>query len=138
MITPFIRQKVLCIRTLSRLTPHTESSYGSLAIHIRNTNENEEHQASGSPRRHDYQRHTNQIRCYRATPKNDMILYASIIVGAALSYVGYKTYVGEPLTPKSHTEATAAYERLEKDRLERNNRRRSPGIQATVKKKPSK
>ena len=134
MITPFIRKKVLCIRTLSRLTPHTESSYGSLAINIRNTNENEERQASGSPRRHDCHQ-TNQVRRYRATPKNDMVLYASIIVGAALSYVGYKTYVGEPLTPKSHTEATAAYERLEKDRLERNNRRRNPGIQATVKKK---
>lgn len=63
-------------------------------------------------------------RAYHATPQTEF-LYPAILVVAAIGYVGYKTYVGEPLTPKSATDGKNEFEKLEKDRLERNRRKRS-------------
>jgi hypothetical protein len=63
--------------------------------------------------------HQNQRRYYHETARRE-ILYPAIIIVATLSYVGYKKYHGEPLTPKSASEAQEAYRKLEEDRVKRN------------------
>eukprot|EP00566_Odontella_aurita_P029216 CAMPEP_0113588918 /NCGR_PEP_ID=MMETSP0015_2-20120614/35795_1 /TAXON_ID=2838 /ORGANISM="Odontella" /LENGTH=143 /DNA_ID=CAMNT_0000494871 /DNA_START=30 /DNA_END=461 /DNA_ORIENTATION=- /assembly_acc=CAM_ASM_000160 len=68
--------------------------------------------------------HTSEIRHYHTTRRAEF-LYPAIIVVAALGYVGYKTYMREPLTPKDAISGKTEYERMEKDRLERNQRKRS-------------
>jgi hypothetical protein len=49
-----------------------------------------------------------------------MVLYGTIILVSTLCYVGYKKYHGEPLKPHSATAAQESYQKLERDRLERN------------------
>jgi hypothetical protein len=61
-----------------------------------------------------------QRRQYHATPRNEMFVYASILLTATLGYVSYKKYHGEPLKPKSATDAQKMYETLEFQRKERN------------------
>lgn len=61
-----------------------------------------------------------QRRHYHATPKNEMFLYAAIILGVTMGYVGMKTYNGEPLKPKGATESQIMYRKQEEDRLRRN------------------
>ena len=61
-----------------------------------------------------------QKRLYHSTPKQDMVLYGTILLVATLSYAGYKTYHGEPIKPKSASEAQSAYEKMEEDRQQRN------------------
>mmetsp|Transcript_12007 Transcript_12007/g.19923 ORF Transcript_12007/g.19923 Transcript_12007/m.19923 type:complete len:141 (+) Transcript_12007:78-500(+) len=61
-----------------------------------------------------------QTRHYSATPRQEMFLYAAIILVSGLSYVGYKTYRGEPLKPAGATEAQESYRRLEAERLRNN------------------
>lgn len=42
-----------------------------------------------------------QQREYRATRTKSLVLYGSVIVVSALSYVAYQKYHGEPVTPRS-------------------------------------
>lgn len=65
------------------------------------------------------QQHKHQRRHYHETARRE-VLYPAIIIVATLSYVGYKKYHGEPLTPKSSTEAQEAYRKMEEDRVRRN------------------
>lgn len=61
-----------------------------------------------------------QQRRYHTTPKNEMFLYGTIILLSTLTYVGYKKYMGEPLKPKSASEAQAMYQKMEEERKIRN------------------
>jgi hypothetical protein len=65
------------------------------------------------------QQHQNQRRSYHQTARRE-VLYPAIIILAALSYVGYRKYHGEPLTPHSASEAKNNYQKMEEDREERN------------------
>jgi hypothetical protein len=65
------------------------------------------------------QQHQNQRRYYHQTARNE-VLYPAIIILAALSYVGYRKYHGEPLTPHSASEAKDNYRKMEEDREKRN------------------
>jgi hypothetical protein len=61
-----------------------------------------------------------QRRHYHTTPKNEMVLYGTIILVTTLGYVAYKKYNGEPIKPRSATESQSMYQNLEEDRLRRN------------------
>ena len=62
-----------------------------------------------------------QRRRYHATQRNDLVLYATILLTATIGYIGYKKYNGEPLKPKSATEAQDMYQKMEEERRQRNN-----------------
>jgi hypothetical protein len=61
----------------------------------------------------------NQRRNYHQTARNE-VLYPAIIILAALSYVGYRKFNGEPLTPHHASEAKNNYQKMEEDREKRN------------------
>jgi hypothetical protein len=61
-----------------------------------------------------------QRRYYHATARHEMVLYGAIILVSTLGYVGYKKYHGEPLKPKSASEAQEAYRTLEDELAKRN------------------
>jgi hypothetical protein len=63
--------------------------------------------------------HQHQRRYYHETARRE-VLYLTIIIVAALGYTGYKKYHGEPLTPKSASDAQEAYRKMEEDRINRN------------------
>jgi hypothetical protein len=65
------------------------------------------------------QQHQHQRRYYHETARRE-VLYPAIIIVAALSYAGYKKFQGEPLKPKSASEAQEAYRKMEEDRVNRN------------------
>ena len=63
--------------------------------------------------------HQNQRRYYHQTARREF-LYPAIAILAALGYVGYRKYNGEPLTPHSASEAKNNYQKMEEDREKRN------------------
>ena len=71
------------------------------------------------------QQHYPKRRRYHATPRNELLLYGTMILVATLGYVGYKKYHGEPLKPSNASEAQKAYRKMEQERSERNQRKRT-------------
>jgi hypothetical protein len=65
------------------------------------------------------QQHQHQRRNYHQTARNE-VLYPAIIILAALSYVGYRKFHGDPLTPYHASEAKNNYQKMEEDREKRN------------------
>lgn len=63
--------------------------------------------------------HPHQRRYYHETARREF-LYPVIIIISALGYVGYKKFQGEPLTPKSASDAQETYRKMEEDREKRN------------------
>uniref|UniRef100_A0A7R9WDV2 Uncharacterized protein n=1 Tax=Pseudictyota dubia TaxID=2749911 RepID=A0A7R9WDV2_9STRA len=114
-------RRIFC-GSLPRIDPSTLFT-SSISATYKSHDQNQDGEAAAN-------RRAQQIssRQYHSTPRDDF-LYPAIIVVAAIGYVGYKTYMGEPLTPKSLTSGVAEYERLEKDRKERNQRKRAFGYQ---------
>jgi hypothetical protein len=66
---------------------------------------------------HSQKHHYQTIRNYSATPRQEMFLYATMILVAGVSYVGYRKYRGEPLKPPGATEAQENFRKMEEERL---------------------
>jgi hypothetical protein len=71
------------------------------------------------PKDDDEQQHQHQRRNYHQTARRE-VLYPAIIILAALSYVGYRKFHGDPLTPYHASEAKNNYQKMEEDREKRN------------------
>mmetsp|Transcript_13357 Transcript_13357/g.32116 ORF Transcript_13357/g.32116 Transcript_13357/m.32116 type:complete len:139 (+) Transcript_13357:223-639(+) len=61
-----------------------------------------------------------QRRNYHSTPKNEMVLYGTIILVTTFGYVAYRKWNGLPLKPESVSESQSAYRKMEEDRQRRN------------------
>jgi hypothetical protein len=63
--------------------------------------------------------HQHQRRYYHQTARQEF-LYPAIIIISALSYVAYRKFNGEPIKPKSASDAQDEYRKMEEDRMKRN------------------
>jgi hypothetical protein len=68
------------------------------------------------------EKYQSQRRNYHSTPKNEMVLYGTIILVTTFGYVAYRKYNGLPLKPESVSESQSAYKKMEEDRQKRNDK----------------
>ena len=59
-------------------------------------------------------------RKYHSTPKNELVLYGTILIVTTLGYVVYRKYNGLPLKPEAVSKSQTAYQKMEQDRQRRN------------------
>lgn len=75
---------------------------------------------TGMLRKDEQDQQPQQRRRIHSSPKNEMVLYGTIILVTTFGYIAYRKYNGLPLKPESVTESQSAYQKMEEDRRRRN------------------